>query len=307
MMVRIACALLMLASLVACGGMEDAFGIDDPFALPKPFDNTHLTAVPVPVRPQAVAIYPVVGLKPPEAEKLKKAILKRSSESDVLAVEPDATRPMSLRGLLRREKKRSNDLIQVRWFIVDPDGKELASFDVATISTQGSEDGVLTTEAMDALAATTIDGLQTHLVGPDSTIDPVASTPPAETPAELPVYLAKPKGAPGDGNDALQRALAAILDANPGVAVVPSPEEARVRIDGQIKLERNPAVASEDKIDLTWKVVSADGEPLGTIAQSNTVPRGSLDSKWGDTALFAAQAAAGGIVDLFAQLQMAQK
>jgi hypothetical protein len=306
MITRLVFACALLVSLAACGSMEEGFGIADPFAVPKPFDETNLTAVPVKARPQPIAIYPVVGLKPAEATNLQRAILNSSNDSDVLAVEPGVGRRMALRGLLRLEKENSTfDLIHVRWFIVDPDGKELGSFDVATTSLHQESEGVLTSETAKAVAARTIEGLQSLLSGEDSSAALTSSTMPHAPQPELLVYVAKPQGAPGDGNEALQRALAAILDADPNVTVVASPDKARVLIDGQIRLQRREGVDIADKIELAWRVTAPDGAELGTVAQANDVPSGSLDSRWGDTALSAAQAAAGGIIDLFAQLQMA--
>jgi hypothetical protein len=292
--------------------MEQALGIDDPFAVPKPFDGSSLTVVPVNARPQSIAIYPVVGLRTNEAQKLQKAIINRSNDSDVLAVEPDAPRPVSLRGLLRRENKDKNmDVIHVRWFIVDPDGKELGTFDVEEPALPAAKDvaPTLEPETVRSLAAKTIAGVESVLSGGGSTPaqTETAAIAPQTAPTELPIFLAPPKGAPGDGNVSLQRALGAILDQDPRIIVVDSREKARAIIDGEVKVERTSPENADDKVELVWRVASADGTELGRVTQSNSVPPGSLNVHWGETAYYAAQEAAGGIINLFAQLQTAQK
>jgi hypothetical protein len=305
---RLAFAIVLCWSLGACGGVQDAFGIDDPFDEPKPFDQRDLATVPLSVRPQPIAVYPVVGLKTAEAEKLKKAIIERSNDSDVLAVEPEAPRPMALRGLLRRDKKTAaSDMIHVTWFIVDPDGKELNSFHVEQAVSPAGKDTFLTSETFRAIASKTIVGMEWVLSGgygaPISSASQSAQ--PGSKPAELPIFLAKPTGAPGDGNESLQKALATILDSDPNIVVVASRDKARVVIDGQIKLDTTAPSAAE-KIEIVWRVAAADGAELGQVQQANTVPTGSLDKHWGDTALIVAQEAAGGIIDLFARLETAQ-
>ena len=304
----VACICLALSG---CGGMEDAFGIADPFAVPKPFDQTSLTARPVGVQPQPIAIYPVVGLKGRDAKTLQDAILERSNDSDVLAVSPDAPRPIALRGLLRRESQSPVvEAVFVRWFVVDPDGKEMASFDVEdswTRSQDAIKDLTLPAAAAKSIANKTIEKLEAAL-SPGSPNTPRSATTQRASDVgspELPVFIGPLKGAPGDGNQSLQRALSAILDADPRIALVTTPEKARAIINGEAKLSH--ASAKEDKIELAWQVTTASGSELGKITQANTVPRGSLDSRWGQSAIDAAQAASEGIIDLFGRLESARQ
>ena len=63
-----------------------------------------------------------------------------------------------------------------------------------------------------------------------------------------------------------------------------------------------PASRSQ-KVVLKWIVAMSDGKVLGTVAQANQVPAGSLDKGWGQTADLAAQAASQGI---FAVVKKAQ-
>ncbi|MGE0008080.1 MAG: hypothetical protein AB7S92_21165 [Parvibaculaceae bacterium] len=102
-------------------------------------------------------------------------------------------------------------------------------------------------------------------------------------------------GAPGTGNADLTRAMRQTL-ADAGWPVVQSPRENALTILGHVKL--GPKRAKDQNVALAWTVKTPDGRTLGTVRQANDVPVGSLEAGFGENALFAAQAAAGGIYDL---------
>jgi hypothetical protein len=107
------------------------------------------------------------------------------------------------------------------------------------------------------------------------------------------------KGAPGDGNQALARALTGILPMK-GVAVEEARAKAQWRVEGVIKVA--PGAAGQDVVTLTWRVLDQSGKEAGTIAQENVVPRGRLSKPWREIAGFAAEAAAEGIAQLIQQV-----
>jgi hypothetical protein len=86
-----------------------------------------------------------------------------------------------------------------------------------------------------------------------------------------------------------------------GWPVVSKPRGDALTISG--KVDVGPRDGASQKVALAWKVSSPDGRVLGTIAQANNIPAGSLDSGWGDTAVYAAQAAATGIFELVRKLR----
>jgi hypothetical protein len=102
-------------------------------------------------------------------------------------------------------------------------------------------------------------------------------------------------GAPGTGNADLTRAMRQTL-ADAGWPVLTSPREDALTILGHVKL--GPKQAKSQNVALAWTVKTPDGRTLGTVKQANDVAPGSLEKGFGDNALFAAQAAAGGIYDL---------
>ena len=103
------------------------------------------------------------------------------------------------------------------------------------------------------------------------------------------------KGAPGTGNADLTKAMRQTLS-DAGWPVLTSPRDNTLTILGHVKL--GPKQAKSQNVTLAWTVKTPDGRTLGTIRQANDVPPGSLEKGFGDNALFAAQAAAGGIYDL---------
>jgi hypothetical protein len=113
--------------------------------------------------------------------------------------------------------------------------------------------------------------------------------------AVLPVH-----GAPGKGNAQLTAALRAAL-ASAGWPVLNGPRDGALTIDGEVSFEARKG--DTQKVAIAWTVTSPDGRTLGVVKQANDVPAGSLDSNWGETAGYAAQAAAIGIFDLVERLR----
>jgi hypothetical protein len=111
------------------------------------------------------------------------------------------------------------------------------------------------------------------------------------------------KGAPGDGNEALARALQGVLPLK-GVRVEAAKDRATWRIEGQVKVVRKSP--TEDVVTLTWRVLDAQGKEAGTIAQENVVASGRLQKPWAEIAGFAAEAAAEGIAQLLQQVTQAK-
>jgi hypothetical protein len=107
-------------------------------------------------------------------------------------------------------------------------------------------------------------------------------------------------GAPGQGNTELTQAMREALS-SAGWPVVSSPRRDALTVKGKVDIGAEEGGAQ--RVALAWTLVSPDGETLGTVNQANTVPTGSISTAWGDTAIYAAQAAAAGIFDLVKTLR----
>jgi hypothetical protein len=107
-------------------------------------------------------------------------------------------------------------------------------------------------------------------------------------------------GAPGDGNRTLQRSMAYVLDKR-GIKVTENPkadEKPNLMLKGVMKIQAKGTVTH---VELVWTLTKPDGKSLGTVAQVNDVPAGTLNGPWGDIAYAIADAAGGGIADLVAK------
>ena len=114
------------------------------------------------------------------------------------------------------------------------------------------------------------------------------------------VALVGVTGSPGRGNDELYRAMRKILR-QAGWPVVRKPGKGTLAISGSVEL--GDANGGVQQVRLAWAVMLPTGKVIGTVRQENDVPAGSLNEGWGQTAGFAAEAAAEGIFNLVGQIQ----
>jgi hypothetical protein len=105
-------------------------------------------------------------------------------------------------------------------------------------------------------------------------------------------------GAPGDGEQALERALSnRFLDL--GFRVTGTPEVNAYEIQGTVKL--TPATGGKEAVRIDWTVFGPEATRLGVVTQTKIIRKGSLDRSWGPAANAAADAAAQDILELLAK------
>jgi len=105
-------------------------------------------------------------------------------------------------------------------------------------------------------------------------------------------------GASPEGDKELTAAMRQVLK-KAGWPVLSAPRKDALMIRGKVALD--PAQGPNQAIHIVWEVSSPKGKSLGNVAQNNAVPAHSLDASWGQTAGFAAEAAADGIFKLIGQ------
>jgi hypothetical protein len=102
-------------------------------------------------------------------------------------------------------------------------------------------------------------------------------------------------GAPGDGNDSLAKEMRRDI-ANLGVILVDQQDQADYLMHAQVHVTRiNPTT---QHIEIFWIIDSSDGKEAGRVAQLHDIPKGSLDTYWGDVAVVAASEAAQGVKEV---------
>lgn len=141
---------------------------------------------------------------------------------------------------------------------------------------------------------------------PVPAIAPAPAAPPPSTPAPAPAPAPKAKDAvairsialpaiAGDKTGELRAALKKVL-LGAGWPVVDAKRPDALVILGKVTIAAPQGTSQTVRLD--WALERPDGGQAGKISQSNQVPAGSLDSGWGETAHYAAQAAAEGIAQL---------
>jgi hypothetical protein len=212
---------------------------------------------------------------------------------------PASAEPMAMAWVLsaqaatvskKGEKGESVDKTVLSWHLLDAGGQERAKFSI----TFNGDETALTETGIQALADQTALALDDALARPATQAVQVAAAP-AEKPR---AWIGAIKGAPGDGNKQLARALQGVLPLK-GVLVEAMKEKAQWRIEGEVKIEPSP---TQDKVTLKWRVLDGKGKEAGMISQQNAVPHGRLDKPWAEIAGFAAEAAAEGIAQLIQQV-----
>ncbi len=110
------------------------------------------------------------------------------------------------------------------------------------------------------------------------------------------IYFEGVKGAPGDGNTSLARAFYASLPDKTN-SVQTNAKNADFTVQGVVKVTTAGTVDKTlmQHIEIVWHVITPDGKEAGAATQLHDVPAHSLDNAWGDTAIMAAEEAAGAV------------
>jgi len=102
------------------------------------------------------------------------------------------------------------------------------------------------------------------------------------------------QGAPGAGDVALSREVGKLL-AQSGARMSATAQPGALFLTAEVS--KTPG-ANLDRIAIVWRVQDSSGANIGQVTQENDVPRGMLDNAWGDDAVYAAEGARDGIMEL---------
>lgn len=123
-------------------------------------------------------------------------------------------------------------------------------------------------------------------------VEPEDETLKAVQPLAVGVWVQPIRGAPGDGDKSLTRAMRfALMGAK--VAVTSERLAARHILHGDVRL--SAARDGKQNVEIRWTVRYPDGGQVGNAVQRNQVPEGTFDGRWGETAAIIAAAAVDGI------------
>jgi len=105
-------------------------------------------------------------------------------------------------------------------------------------------------------------------------------------------------GAPGDGEQALERALSnRFLDQ--GFTVTGTPAINAYEIQGTVRLL--PAGRGKETLRIDWTIFGPESTYLGNMTQTREIRKGSLNARWGAAAEAAAAAAVPDILQYMPQ------
>jgi hypothetical protein len=289
----------MALGLVGCAGFTEPLGMKDPFAIAQPFqglernDEMIAQAIEVP----ALVVEVPQGLASEVGTALRDQVVEAARKHDIPALAMPTPRAWVLNAqaaTIAASDKAGGEQTVISWRLFDATGRERTQFPVMFAGTEAS----LTGGGVLLLAEQTAAALETALTHPGRQV----ATNAAATVRPI-AWVGSIKGAPGDGNTALARALQGVLPLK-GVKVDPKKDKAEWRIEGIVKVTRG--AGDTDVVALTWRVLDVKGKEAGTIAQENAVPRGRLSKPWAEIAGFAAEAAAEGIAQLIQQIAQAK-
>jgi len=263
--------------------------------LPHPFaDDVPRRGAPIlALRDSAsVAIAPIEGVPRATAEKLGPAMASALQEREIAA--SDKTASIGSYELVGRIQEmapsQGKAALVVLWELRDSSGRRLGEraerLDAPAADWDaGNEDAVA---RLAAASAAQLAGL-------------LQDEPPAETEigGRTRLAIGEVAGAPGDGNEALARAVAELLKKQ-DLAIMTDPQaKADLMLDADVTVGKPKG--GKQNVKIVWHVRHKDGGEIGTVGQENDVPAGLLDGPWGDVAYMVAVSAQDGIMTLVAR------
>lgn len=253
--------------------------------VPRPFQpSSKVAANPLlaPTADSSVLVAPVIGAPAPQRDQFAELVAAALRDRDV----PASTRSASARSYLLQAERRGAALV---FRLTDPNGLSAGAFEQPVPAAFDRGDVALLTGLAERTAAQTASYLQTD-------VGATIAAPPRK------VAIRGIDGAPGDGNQALARALAAILVRH-SVALESEPGDDTFVVVGAVRL--SDSGPGQQTVEIDWSLLRPDGRSVGAIHQKNAVPKGRLDGAWGDIAFAAAEGAAEGLLQVLAGLDAA--
>lgn len=282
--------LLLLAFLTACG------------ALPKPFQPSgkDLASAPLPADAGPLLVEPIRGVSPGLADGGAEALATALNARGVTATPLyDGRELRLLRGFAALDASGTlTDQLAITWEVIGPGGRIVAhavqQIEVPKNRWSKGESGTL-----GLVLSGSADLVAAALLGFEA---PQGQNQAAAIPeGPVSIRLAAFSGAPGDGNESLPRALTAALNRAGYILAGPGATDA-YEIVGRMQVRPSAGSGGED-VTLVWEVFDPTGKRLGQAAQANTIPAGSLNGAWGDTAPAIAAGALEGIEEILKSVQ----
>jgi hypothetical protein len=237
----------------------------------------------------SVTIAPIEGMPRATAEKLGPAMASALQEHEIAA--SDKTASIGSYELVGRIQEmpptEGKTALVALWELRDSSGKRLGEraerLDASAGDwQQGSDDAVaqLAKASATQLAALLQDDAPTE----------------SEMDGRPRLRIGVVAGAPGDGGEALARAITELLKKQDLALTSDAQAKADLLLDAEVTIAAPKA--GKQNVKIVWHVRRKDGSEIGTVGQENDVPAGLLDGAWGDVAYMVAVSAQDGIMEL---------
>lgn len=326
------CLLLPLLLLVAaCGELPKPFQ-PEVKALPGALSASPVMA-PFETEPAAVVIQTPYDMPEMTGLRLTMALIVALRDQGVAAGTNPHPGSLTIAGTAETESLPNEIEVKMSWHVFDAQGKRVGQYEQRVRGRQEDWDTgndrlvsriaqraapplaglVLQRTGADpgtgtATAAATPDAAQGTTMGtapgtpPGAAGGPPAVASTAAAPAGKPsapppprVLVATVKGAPGDGNKTLTAAMRRAVSQR-GFPLTGKVEPRALQVQGTVSLQ--PLTERQERIVITWSVRDSDNQTIGSIEQSNAIPKGALNGAWGSVARDIALAATEGVVEL---------
>jgi len=278
----------LLIPLAACGGMEAATGIPDPFGTPQPFrgsgDAQIINTAIMGERP--VYVGPISGLAPEAELSLRKQIATNAAALDVMAsAETIPVDSLTLTGASRgaaADFQLADGTTKLASFTAQGDPSLLAALAARQLA-----------ESLGRLGAAP----PASPAGPD--IATAGTRPAAAKPAKTAPLVHIGKIAAPDPKQAepLRRAIAKRLN-DMGAKISENPADGAYLVTATLGI--GPDVSGRTGISIIWRVFAPDGTDLGQAAQDNTLATTAVRETWAEQATLAGNAAAASVAKIIA-------
>jgi hypothetical protein len=240
----------------------------------------------------SVSIAPLRGGPQATALKLGPAMAKALQEREIAASDRAAgLDSYTLSGRIEAMPPNGGDAALVAlWKLRDPSGKTIGVRAAGVVAKNGDWEAG-NDDAVKRLAA----------AGADQVAGLIQDKAPAEAAVggRTRLLIGGVAGAPGDGANALEKAITLLLERQ-DLAIVTDPQAgADLVLAADVALDRPRA--GRQHVRIVWHVRRKNGDEIGTVAQENDVQAGLLDGAWGDVAYAVAVAARDGIMALVAR------
>lgn len=292
--------LLLPLFLLSCAAVTEPMGVEDPFAIPRAFEDVPRNQAML--NPALSVTTLVVELpKGMDAElgpELQSKIIRALEDNDIAAQASSSLPSWTLKarqaGTFRAEPTSMPTSVII-WRVYDKKNVKKGQFTSTYTGTSASDVVPRLSDQAGFVSKQVL-----ALLAEDGDPAAAASAGGSDDQQSFEIAVGGISGAPGDGNRALAQSIKAALAAK-GVRVSDDRKGGGWRIECVVSV--SSLSATEDRVQLVWKLLDPAKKEAGTLTQENPVPKGRLAKKWGEVASFASEAAADGIWQIIQQIR----